>query len=184
MTSSAVRRRCGQINVLTPPGTSLETSTRSVPSSTAKFRGMMKDEENPHAPILAFFRRTGRAEDDEHAEGVYRSEFVISLNPDSGLSREETLALLRAKLDDVPGIESDAEQPLAHLISHMLSGVYAQIAIKIYGDDLDVLRAKANEIKAAIEDMPELASVVVEPRQYLPQMRVELDREELEVYGG
>ena len=172
-----------QINMLTPPGTSLETSNRISATVDARFRTMMKSDENPTAPIDAFFRRTGRAEDDEHAEGVYRSEFIISLNPESGLSREETLAKLRGVLDDIPGIESDAEQPLAHLISHMLSGVYAQIAIKIYGDDLDVLRAKAHEIEAAIKEMPELASVVVEPQTILPQMRVELDRSKLEQYG-
>ena len=172
-----------QINMLTPPGTSLETSNRISATVDARFRTMMKSNENPTAPIDAFFRRTGRAEDDEHAEGVYRSEFIISLNPESGLSREETLAKLRGVLDDIPGIESDAEQPLAHLISHMLSGVYAQIAIKIYGDDLDVLRAKAHEIEAAIKEMPELASVVVEPQTILPQMRVELDRSKLEQYG-
>ena len=172
-----------QINMLTPPGTSLETSNRITATVDARFQAMMKTEDNPDGPILAFFRRTGRAEDDEHAEGVYRSEFIISLNPDSGLSRGETLAKLRAVLDDIPGIESDAEQPLAHLISHMLSGVYAQIAIKIYGDDLDVLRNKAREIETAIKDMPELASVVVEPQTILPQMRVELKRDKLSQHG-
>ena len=81
------------------------------------------------------------AERDEHAEPVGRSEYILSLNPNAGRSREEMLAkLLKELREEVPGVDIEAEQPLAHLISHMLSGVTAQIAIKVYGDDLDRLQ--------------------------------------------
>ncbi len=172
-----------QVNVLLPPGASLETSNRLGAIIDERFRALQQTEQRPTAPIRTFLRRTGRAEDDEHVEGVYTSEYILTLNPQSGMSRQEILGRLRTELADVPGIQFEVEQPLAHLISHMISGVTAQIAIKIFGDNLDRLRGKGEEIERAIEGMPELASVVVEPQTILPQIRVELNREDLKFYG-
>ena len=89
--------------------------------------------------------------------GVNISEYVISLNSQSPLSREQLIEELAHAVEDIPGVETEVEQPIAHLISHMLSGVTAQIAIKIYGDDLGTLRRTAGEIKHAIEDIPGIA---------------------------
>ncbi len=78
------------------------------------------------------------------------SEIIISFDPASGRNREEILAELRAILEELrnsTGILTSVEQPLAHLISHMISGVKARVGIKLYGDDLTILRQKANEIK-------------------------------------
>lgn len=172
-----------QVNVILPPGSSLECSNRVSRMVDRAFQRQMQDESQPKGMIKSFVRRSGRAEMDEHAEGVNVTEYVVTLNPQSGLSRQEALALLRQDLEDVPGIEYEVEQPLAHLISHMLSGVTAQIAIKVFGEDLDILRAKAGEIKAAIEDIPGLAPPVVEPQTLIPQLRVELNREQLAAYG-
>ncbi|MBY0587203.1 CusA/CzcA family heavy metal efflux RND transporter [bacterium] len=172
-----------QVNVFLPPGASLETSNRISRIVDERFRMHMKSEDKPDGLVRGFIRRSGRAELDEHAEGVNVTEYVVALNPDSGLSRRDALALLRGELAEIPGIDSEVEQPLAHLISHMLSGVTAQIAIKVYGDDLDVLRAKAQEIKSAIQGIKGLAPPVVEPQQIVPQLRVELDRDKLSLYG-
>jgi len=84
---------------------------------------------------------------------------------------------------DIPGIVTAVEQPIAHLISHMLSGVKAQIGIKIYGDDLDVLRRKAQEMQAAMQAVPGVTDLLVEPQVVIPQLRIELDRDKLLLYG-
>ncbi|MGE0769241.1 MAG: efflux RND transporter permease subunit, partial [Hyphomicrobiaceae bacterium] len=160
-----------QVNVLLPPGTSLDTSDRiasMVDQRLKKIKG-----------VVAFGRRTGRAELDEHAEGVNVSEIIVSFDPNSGRSREEILEDIREELSQVPGVVIAAEQPLQHLISHMLSGVKAQVGIKLYGDDLTILRTKANEMKAAMQDVPGVKDLLVEQQIEIPQLRIELDRSRL-----
>jgi HME family heavy-metal exporter len=172
-----------QINLFLPPGSSLEASNAISAQVDALLERHEQTPEQPDRPIRHWVRRSGRAELDEHAEGVHVTEIIATMNPDSGLSREATLDLLRAELAEIPGVESEVEQPLVHLISHMLSGVAAQIAIKVYGDDLDQLRRVAEAIKRAIEPIPGLAPPVVEPQQLIPQLRVELQREQLAAHG-
>ena len=78
---------------------------------------------------------------DEHAAPVNAGEYILSMNPDSGRHREDIIKQLLAELrDEAPGVDIEVEQPLAHLISHMVSGVYAQITIKINGVDSDTLQ--------------------------------------------
>jgi len=164
-----------QLNVILPPGTSLETS-RQINLTVEKRLQQLDD-------IVAFVRRTGRAELDEHAEGVNASEYIIDLDPDSPRTREQQLEELREAMADVPGIVTAVEQPLAHLISHMLSGVKAQIGIKIYGDDLDDLRRTADQMKSAMAGVPGVTDLMVEPQVTIPQLRIELDRDQLLLYG-
>ncbi len=164
-----------QVNVLLPPGTSLATSSR--------IAGMVDERIGKIKGVVAFGRRTGRAELDEHAEGVNVSEVIISFDPNSGRSREEVLEEIREELTQVPGVVISAEQPLAHLISHMLSGVKAQVGIKLYGDDLDVLRRTADEMKAAIEGVPGVKDLQVEQQTEIPQLQIKLNRDELARYG-
>ncbi|MCL4109332.1 UNVERIFIED_CONTAM: hypothetical protein GTU68_038961 [Idotea baltica] len=164
-----------QLNVVLPPGTSLATSNDI--NKTVEQRLLELDD------VDRFVRRTGRAELDEHAEGVNMSEYVLELNPDSPRSREEQLTEIREAMAEIPGIVTAVEQPIAHLISHMLSGVKAQIGIKIYGDDLDVLRRKAGEMEAAIKGVAGVTDLMVEPQVIIPQMRIELDRDKLLLYG-
>jgi CzcA family heavy metal efflux pump len=172
-----------QVNVVLPPGASLEASNRACAMVDGALRKHLQTAADPHGIVRSYVRRTGRAELDEHAEGVNHTEYILGLNPDSGLPRQTVLAELRKELEEIPGIEYEVEQPLAHMMSHMLSGVNAQIAIKLFGDDLDVLRKKAQEIKQAISDIPGLAPPVVEPQQLIPQLRIELIREQLAAYG-
>lgn len=164
-----------QLNVVLPPGTSLATSNEI--NKTVEKRLLELDD------VDRFVRRTGRAELDEHAEGVNMSEYIMELNPDSPRSREEQLTEIREAMAEIPGIVTAVEQPIAHLISHMLSGVKAQIGIKIYGDDLDVLRRKAGEMEAAMKGVPGVTDLLVEPQVIIPQMRIELDRDKLLLYG-
>ena len=166
---------CVQVNVLLPPGTSLETSNA--------IAGMVDERIKKVKGVLNFGRRTGRAELDEHAEGVNASEIIISFDPDSGRGREEVLEELREELTQVPGVVVSVEQPLSHLISHMLSGVKAQVGIKLYGDDLGLLRRTAEKMKAAIADVSGVKDLMVEQQVEIPQLQIRLKRDKLMQFG-
>jgi CzcA family heavy metal efflux pump len=173
-----------QVNVSLPPGSSLEASNKMCRVIDARLAALQKSDAKPNNPVLHFARRTGRAARDEHAEPVNRSEYILSTNPDSGLTREEALKLVLADLKDAaPGADVEAEQPLAHLISHMISGVYAQVAIKIYGDDLDVLRREAERVKAAISDVLGVTAPVVEAQQATGEVHIRLRPADLAFHG-
>lgn len=164
-----------QLNVVLPPGTSLATSNEI--NQTVEKR-LLEIED-----IDRFVRRTGRAELDEHAEGVNNSEYILELNPHSHRTREAQLQEIRHAMGDIPGIVTAVEQPIAHLISHMLSGVKAQIGIKIYGDDLDALRRHASEFQSMMKSVPGVTDLMVEPQVLIPQLRLELNRDQLLSYG-
>ncbi|KAA5543031.1 efflux RND transporter permease subunit [Roseiconus nitratireducens] len=162
-----------QVNALLAPGTSLATSN--------EIGNRVQERLLKIQDVETVVRRTGRAELDEHAEGVNVSEFVLEIA--DGVDRERTIEEIREAMDEIPGVVSSTEQPLAHLISHMISGVKAQIGIKLYGDDLDILRRKAHEMKQRIADIEGLADVMVEQQTNIPQLRIELDRDALVRYG-
>lgn len=127
-------------------------------------------------------RRTGRAELDEHAEGVHYNEIDTELRP-SARSREEILNDIRSKLDQIPGVASSIGQPISHRIDHVLSGVRAQLAVKIFGQDLSVLRAKAAEVEAAMKTVRGMADINTEPQVLIPQVHVRIDRDQAQRYG-
>jgi len=173
-----------QVNVTLPPGSSLEASNAVCGLIDAKLRGQQRTDKRPRGEILSFVRRTGRAELDEHAAPVNASEYILAINPDSGRHREEIIEQLLDELSrEVPGVAIEVEQPLAHLISHMVSGVYAQIAIKVHGDDLDALVRTAERIKRAIATVPGLTPPVVEPLQKTEELQVRLRAEDLAWHG-
>ncbi len=163
-----------QINVLMPAGTSLEKSSEVAQIAGARIR------EVPEIRTLA--RRTGRAELDEHAEGVNVTEFFASMD-ESGRSREVILEDIRHRLEDVPGIVTSTEQPLAHLISHMISGVKAQVGIKLFGDDLETLRRNAKSIEAAIKTVEGVTDAQVEQQTEIPQLQISVNGDQLVQYG-
>jgi len=164
-----------QLNVVLPPGTSLKKSNEIAQTVIER----LMDVEG----VEAFSRRTGRAELDEHAEGVNITEIIISFDPESDRGREVVLDDIRFAMEGIPGIVTTVEQPLAHLISHMISGVKAQVGIKIYGDDLNILRRKAQEMAAKMRDVDGVTDLLVEPQVEIPQLRIELDRDKLQLYG-
>ncbi len=173
-----------QVNVTLPPGSSLDASNKVSGAIDAVFQSMQKTPQRPDGEILHFVRRTGRAEMDEHASPVHFGEYILSMNPDSPTERDEILASLRQKIsDEAPGVDIEVEQPLSHLISHMISGVYAQIAIKVYGDDLETLRRVAQQIQANIQDVPGITPPIVEPIQETSELHIALRAEDLALYG-
>jgi len=173
-----------QVNVTLPPGSSLDASNKVSGAIDSVFQSMQKTADNPDGEILHFVRRTGRAEMDEHASPVNFGEYILSMNPESPTKREEILASLREKIsNEAPGVDIEVEQPLAHLISHMISGVYAQIAIKIHGDDLDTLQRVADQVKTTIKDVPGITPPVVEPIQETAELHIALRADDLALHG-
>jgi Cu/Ag efflux pump CusA len=165
-----------QVNLVLPPGTSLETSD----AFGRRLEKVVMGVEG----VATAGRRTGRAEGDEHAEGVNWSELIVSFDPDSPRTREEILADIRARMaEEFPGVATSAEQPLAHLLSHLLSGVSAQVAIKVFGDDLAVLRRVAREVADAVRPVPGVADLIVEPQVLVEQVQVRPRRAELARLG-
>jgi HME family heavy-metal exporter len=164
-----------QVNVVLPPGASLRTS-REVAEKVDAALGNLDD-------VVAFVRKTGRAELDEHAMDVNITEYVATIDPDSPRSREEVIQEIEDALADIPGIVVAVEQPLAHLISHMLSGVKAQVAVKLYGEDLQVLRREAAKIQAAMSGVEGIRGLQMEPQVEIPQLRIEADGQKLFEHG-
>ncbi|MFO0802694.1 MAG: efflux RND transporter permease subunit [Gemmataceae bacterium] len=173
-----------QVNVTLPSGASLDASNQASALVDAKLRSLQKSPTNPNGEVLTFLRRTGRAEMDEHAEPPNANEFFVVVNPDSGKTRKEIIAKLQEDVkDEVPGVDVEVEQPLAHLISHMISGSTAQIAIKLYGDDLDTLEKVANDIKAAVAGIPGVSSLAIEPIRKVDEVHIKLRPDKLALYG-
>ena len=129
-------------------------------------------------------RRTGRGEGDEHAEGVNVSEFVVSFDPESGRTRAALLQDIRDRIEEhYPGFATSTEQPLAHLISHMLSGVFAQVAIKVAGEDMAILRRTALQVKEAIHTIPGVRDLLIEQQGLVEQVEVKPNRSSLAQHG-
>ncbi len=164
-----------QLNVILPPGTSLATSDQ-VARRVEKRLQEVED-------LTAMIRKSGRAELDEHAATVNFTEIIASFDPHTARSRAEILEDLREAMADIPGIDVAVDQPLQHLISHTLSGVRAQVAVKLYGDELEVLRRTAEQMKLAIADVRGVKDLYVEPQVDIPQLRIEIDGHKLEKYG-
>ena len=129
-------------------------------------------------------RRSGRAELDEHAEGVHVSELDVGLKPASEMRRSmaEVQADIRARLAPLPAAVSMG-QPISHRIDHMLSGVRSQIAIKLFGEDLDTLRGQAENLRARLSKVEGLADLEVEKQVLAPQITVRVDYAAAAQYG-
>ena len=165
-----------QVNIVLPPGTSLETSDRY---------GKRLEQVVGTVPGVAHLgRRTGRAEGDEHAMGVEISEMIVSFDPEAGRTREQILSDIRERLkNEFPGVSTSTEQPMAHLLSHLLSGVTAQVAIKVFGDDLRELRRIGQEIEEAVKDIPGVTDLFVEPQVLVERIEVRPRRSDLARMG-
>jgi len=162
------------IQLLSAPGTSLEQSNR-VGRIAQKLLLTVPE-------VIRSGRRTGRAEMDEHAEGVHSSEIDVDFE-ESERSREEILGEIRDKLSQIPGTVLNIGQPISHRLDHMLSGVRAQIAVKIFGLRLETLRSKAAEIEAVMKSIPGAVDIQIEKQVAIPQVQVRIDREKAKSYG-
>ena len=162
------------IGVSTLPGVSLDESDRI---------GRMAEQALLEIPeIQAVGRKTGRAELDEHALGVNNSEieapYVLK-----DRSKDELIADVRHRMAEIPGVSVEVGSPITHRIDAMLSGTRANIAIKLFGTDLNRMFAVANQIKEAVEDVEGIADLTVEQQVERPQLKVVPRREMLAKYG-
>ncbi len=157
------------INVVTLPGTSLAESDRL---------GQRVEQVLLSFPeVAATSRRTGRAELDEHAQDVSASEVDVSLDLSrSERSKDELLDAMRAALAQLPGLVITIGQPLSHRIDHMLSGTRANIALKVYGEDLGQLRQLAEQVKGVVERVPGAVDVSLEQQVDIPEVEIRVDR--------
>ena len=131
--------------------------------------------------VKSIGRRTGRAELDEHAEGVHSSEMDVDLAW-SDRPKEEILADIRRHVAVLPA-SFNIGQPIGHRLEHLLSGVNAAIAIKVYGDDLDTIRGLAEGLRERLARVPGLVDLLVERQVRVPQLQVRLDYDRAALYG-
>jgi CzcA family heavy metal efflux pump len=176
------------VNVIAQPGVALAESDRL---------GRKAEELLLTIPeVKSTGRRTGRAEQDEHAEGVHYSEIDVDFwtkqeakHPDASATaagrkppskvrpRPEVFAEMQAQLEVIPGVVVSIGQPIGHRIDHLLSGVRAQIAVKFSGDNLGTLRKLADQARAAMDGIPGVADLQVEQQVLVPQVHLRVKRD-------
>lgn len=162
------------VNLYAPSGTSLEESNKI---------GRVAEQLILRVPDVRYTaRRTGRAELDEHVEPVSNSEIDVELKAQAR-SRTEVIADIRRQLNNLAGVSVSIGQPISHRLDHLLSGVRAQVAIKIFGEDLTDLRALAHAVETAVKTVPGAVDVQTERQVLVPQLTVRLKREALQRYG-
>ena len=188
------------IAAMAPPGVSMEESNRIA----WRFEQMLR--EIPEVKHVS--RRTGRAELDEHAENVNFSEIDVGLiqpeRPKAGVhyailraipglhrfgvdivgrSRDDVLAEIRDIVAEVPGVKVNLGQPISHRLDHMMSGIRSQIAVKLYGHDIEELRDRGQDIAEMMTAVEGVVDLQIEPQVDIPQIRVTIRRHEAARYG-
>lgn len=162
------------ISLLLQPGTSLSESDRI---------GTLAEQLLLQVPeVKQVGRRTGRAELDEHAEGVHSSEIDVDLVA-SARVKTAVLAEIRQRLAVIPASISIG-QPISHRLDHLLSGVRAQIALKIFGDDTDTLRSLATDLQTRLSKTTGLVDLQLEKQVRIPQLQVRVDYNKVQQYGA
>ncbi len=163
------------INLALPAGTSLDEANKI---------GSIAEKQILEVPgVLLTARRTGRAELDEHAEPPSNSEIEVAIKEGFVKQKDEILAGIRDKLSILKGVTVNIGQPISHRLDHLLSGVRAQIAIKIFGNDLTGLRNDAGKVQDIITTVPGVVDVQIEKQVLVPQLTVKIDRQAVQRYG-
>jgi Cu/Ag efflux pump CusA len=162
------------LSAILPPGTSLDESNRI---------GKIIENTALTVPEVTHIgRRTGRAEMDEHAEGVNYSEIDVGLAP-SRRGLEKATEELRQKIGSIPGAYVAFGQPISHRLDHLSSGVRAALAVKVFGSDLHELRRLAAEVESTMESVPGIVDLQIEPQIEVPQISIQIDRTAASRYG-
>ncbi len=162
------------LSVITKPGTSLEESN--------KLGTLVENELLSIPEIKSTARRTGRGELDEHSQTTNSAEIDVNFQLEDR-SRTEFMEDVRTRLANIPGIAATVGQPLGHRIDHMLSGTRANIAIKLFGTDLNRMYSIGNSIKNSISGIEGLVDVNVEQQTEIPQIQIKADRDKMAYHG-
>ncbi|MDF1811917.1 MAG: efflux RND transporter permease subunit [Verrucomicrobiales bacterium] len=171
----AFREPSALIATTTSPGTSLKQTTALADSALDQLLKV------PGVELVGY--RAGRAERGDHVVPVSTVEFDVEFDEDSGRTREEIMVDLRKTMKGIPGTFSAMSGPLADRVGHMLSGVSAKIAVKVYGDDLEELRRIGTDIANIAREIPGLEEARIEQQAPVAQVRIEIDRERAVAYG-
>ena len=162
------------LSVVTQPGTSLDENNEI---------GNLVEKKLLEIPeVKTTCRRTGRGELDEHSQATNSAEIEVNFDL-KDRSKDEFVSEVRTKLAAIPGIAATVGQPLGHRIDHMISGTRANIAIKVFGNDLNDMYVIGNQIKSTISDVEGLVDVNVEQQVEVPQIQIRADRDKLAWYG-
>ncbi len=162
------------ISVATVPGTSLDESDN--------IGKMVEEILLSHPAVLSTARRTGRTELDEHSMGSHAHELEVQIDL-SNVSKQQLLDELRRDLSLVPGTNISIGQPISHRIDHMLSGTRANIAVKIFGQDLYQLRKLAGQVKDRMETIAGIVDLSVDQQTDIPQVRIVANRRKMALHG-
>jgi CzcA family heavy metal efflux pump len=162
------------LSAVTMPGTSLAESNR--------LGRLVEQTLLTHPEVQATARRTGRAELDEHALGVNSAEIDVGLRMGER-SKEDFLAALRRDLAAIPGMNVIIGQPISHRIDHMLSGTRANVAVKLFGQDLVQLTSLARQVQAAMQAVPGVVDLSLEQQPDIPLLTVRFDRAAIARHG-
>lgn len=170
------REQTALIATTAAPGTSLE--------ETNNIADVIEQELLTIPEVKKVGRRLGRAERGDHVVPVSTAEFDVDFRSDkSKRTRDEILADIRTKVQSVPGTFSVVMGPLADRIGHMLSGVSAPVAIKVFGPDLDKIRTLGTQIQTVAKTIPGFEDVKLDQQSLIPQLRIEADRDRCAAYG-
>lgn len=162
------------LSLVTQPGTSLDENNEI---------GNLVETKLLEIPeVTTTCRRTGRGELDEHSQATNSAEIEVNFDL-KDRPKEAFVQEVREKLASIPGIAATVGQPLGHRIDHMISGTRANIAIKVFGNDLNDMYVIGNQIKSAIADVDGLVDVNVEQQVEVPQIQIRADRDKLAWYG-
>lgn len=162
------------VNIVTLPGTSLPESDR--------IARLVEETLLAHPEVVSTARRTGRAELDEHAEGVNSSELDVMLRMQER-SKEAFLVAVRESFRMIPGITVNIGQPISHRIDHMLSGTRSAIAVKLFGPDLYTLRQLAKKVEQVMKPIPGVVDLAVDQQTDIPLLTVAFNRRALASHG-
>jgi len=166
----------GSLNIAaaTAPGTSLETSNETV--------ARLEKALIAHPAVRSVIRSTGRAEKDEHALDVNFSELEVGLDLSKG-DREQVFADVRKVAGEIPGLAVAVGQPISHRIEHLVSGVRASLVVKLYGEDLEQLRALAQRAEAAMRGVRGVVDLTIEQQTEVPELAIVPRSTELASFG-
>ena len=188
------------VNLQCSPGSSLQESRRVAQRCEQMLLEIPE--------VVSLSRRTGRAELDEHAEGVHSSEIDIQTQSSrvalpgfgpalarripglqhlgyrvQGRSSEKVIEEIRDKVTSIPGVQVNIGQPISHRLDHIMSGVRAQIAVKAFGEDLRKLREFSHDLLDTIGQVPGVVDLQAEPQVEISQIRLQIKRQEAARYG-